>query len=133
MEPPNNKPKTSSPALTIPNFVSQYYKTSTFHHLSTWKLQYQRLTTQLAQGAVFRNRPENEEASHTSSSSQSSSDELFFTPNENFSSLPPNKSHDRIIVHVDMVSTRYTILFRMFCDFFESSTKSFRGKYFLKI
>jgi hypothetical protein len=31
-----------APAEKIPNFVKQYYETSTFHHLSSWRLRIQR-------------------------------------------------------------------------------------------
>lgn len=40
------------PSLAINNFVGQYYQTSTFHHLSSWKARLQEFTSNVASGVV---------------------------------------------------------------------------------
>lgn len=116
-----------SPSLSIPNFVEQYYKNSTFHHLSTWRMKMQ----QMARQAVhLEERPlpvkpkgvGSENSSQSSGSSSGRSGELFSSSTsspEKRKSAPkiakapaaqklpvsPAKllqEEERVILHIDM-------------------------------
>src|SRR5690242_8082978 len=88
------------------NFVQQYYQTSTFHHLSSWKLRFQQMVSDIIPAyhppVQKRKSPEDDEEF------PSSFEEDELSPNPTTNSLHTHNVEvtetpfGRIIVHVDL-------------------------------
>src|SRR5689334_15764633 len=86
------------------NFVEQYYSTSTFHHLSTWKLRFQQMVSELIQTQPTLKRKGTESSD---SFTQDTLHDGFSQEWDDGTLVATSKSQvpqNRIILHVDLDS-----------------------------